>query len=369
MTIDNLLSKIKQCLCPPGEGVYTVNTAKERKQALQRRIYDKTENVKESWISSLEKIQVEKRPLLLGICSDAGGGILRGANWGPLFVRDALLEKHPQTEYLDIGDVRVIPHFHHDKYLNTETIENCREALYGLHSLPLPVSALSITEDVLNDIYAMNPKLRIFAIGGDHSVSYPLTKTYLQAKRAAGKKVSIIHFDAHTDLLDSRLGVDICFGSWCTHILEYLIDPSYLIQLGIRSTAKSKQHWESTYGVQQFWADDIISQGAEVIADRIAAFLERENIDELYISFDIDAIDDSYVSATGTPEPNGLMPKDALEIINRLSAQFPVTGADVVEVAPFLTTEADKNNEGVKTTLSVAADLSHCLLGAMNRTD
>ena len=34
-----------------------------------------------------------------------------------------------------------------------------------------------------------------------------------------------VHFDAHTDLLVERLGIDLCFGSWCTHILEFL--PQY----------------------------------------------------------------------------------------------------------------------------------------------
>lgn len=365
MNSNKLLNKIKQCLCPPGEGVYTVNTAKARKSTLQKEIYGHVDNVEKSWLHSLENMQDDHRSLLLGICSDTGGGILRGANWGPLFVREALLNKYPEAEYLDIGDIRVIPHFHHDKYLNIETIESCREALYGNRATTLPVSALSITENVLNDVYAQSPERRIFAIGGDHSVSYPLTKAYLLAKRAAGKKVSIIHFDAHTDLLSTRLGVDICFGSWCTHIIEYLHDPSYLIQLGIRSSGKDKHHWESTYGVQQFWADEIKAQSSDVIANRIGVFLKREGIDELYISFDIDAIDDAYVSATGTPEPNGLLPQDALNIIHRLSACHPITGADIVEVAPFLKTEHDQDGGGIDRTLSVAADISFCLLEAM----
>ena len=63
--------------------------------------------------------------------------------------------------------------------------------------------------------------------------------------------MAIIHFDAHTDLLTERLGIDLCFGSWCTHILEDLNSPSHLVQLGIRSSGKTKSHWENTFGVKQ----------------------------------------------------------------------------------------------------------------------
>ena len=164
--------------------------------------------------------------------SDAGGGILRGANWGPLFIRQELIKITPCLDYLDLGDIRVIPHFHHDKYLNIDTIKNCREALYGKKHIELPVSSLSITEHVLTLIYEQCTDIRIFSLGGDHSVSYPLTKTWLIAKKKAGKKVAIIHFDAHTDLLESRLGVDICFGSWCTHIIKYLPTPSLPYSVG-----------------------------------------------------------------------------------------------------------------------------------------
>ena len=48
---------------------------------------------------------------------------------------------------------------------------------------------------------------------------------------------------------------------------------------------------------------------------KFLAQLAEQNIDELYVSFDIDAIDDSYASATGTPEPDGLMPSEAMQIL------------------------------------------------------
>ena len=220
---DAFKRKVEHCLCAPGDGVFTVNTAKERKAALRNKLYGQSENVDVLWRDSLTQLlESSHKAVMLGISSDCGGGILRGANWGPLFLRSALIDQQTQCRSFDLGDVRVIPHLLHDKYLNDATISNCQKALYGDKNDDYYVSPLSITEDVCDSFYATFKDKGIFGIGGDHSISYPLTKAYLKAKREQGKRTAIIHFDAHTDLLVERLGIDLCFGSWCTHILEFL---------------------------------------------------------------------------------------------------------------------------------------------------
>ena len=357
-------NKLSNCLCPPGNGVFTVNTAKERKEQLHQTIFGQAVDVDDLWKQSLNQLPDASKAVILGVASDCGGGILRGANWGPLFLRSTLLASYPELTAFDLGDVRVIPHLLSDKYLNEATITNCRKALYQDENSNFAISPLSITEDVLHDFYAEFPEKGIFGIGGDHSVSYPLTKAYLQAKKKQGKRAAIIHFDAHTDLLVERLGIDLCFGSWCTHILDDLHEHNHLIQIGIRSSGKPQSHWEDKFGVKQHWAKDILSHGTSKTIQNILAQLEHENIDELYVSFDIDAIDDSFASATGTPEPGGLMPKDAMDILRALAEQYPITGADMMEIAPF----TDSSGEGVvgqEKTLKVGAEISAFLLKEM----
>ncbi|CBW27048.1 putative agmatinase [Halobacteriovorax marinus SJ] len=361
----NIIDTTKSLLCPPGNGVFTVNTAKERKDKLHQALYKTTANIEQLWKDSIEENLESSSPLLLGVCSDTGGGIQRGANWGPLFLRNTLLEEHPELNYKDIGDIRVIPHLLHDKYLNDKTIENCRKALYDNGDSEHPVSALSLTEEFCDQLFENFPKKKLFSIGGDHSVSYPLVKSYLRAKKKQGIKAAIIHFDAHTDLLVERLGIDICFGSWCTHILPFLDSPECLIQLGIRSSGKDRSHWENTFGVQQFWASEINKEGARSIAKRILNFLKKEEIDELYVSFDIDALDETYASATGTPEPGGLNPEQSISIIKELAKEFKITGADMVEIAPLVCAD-HVNHPEPQTTLSIGAAISACLIEAMD---
>lgn len=356
---------LTSCLVPPGDGVFTVNTAKERKEAFQQAHYGTTENVTDVWKDSLTQVESQTLPLMLGVASDCGGGILRGANWGPLFIRSTLKEQHGELSYFDLGDIRVNPHLLHDKYLNETTIGSVRNAFYQDENTDLPVSPLSLTEFVTQQVYASNINHKVMALGGDHSISYPLTRSYLKAKKAAGIKTAIIHFDAHTDLLKERLGIDLCFGSWCTHILDDLPKPNHLIQLGIRSSGKPKQHWQDTFGVVQHWAHEIKEQGAEAIVDNIIEQLKADGVDELYVSFDIDALDDEFACATGTPEPDGMTPDDVDVILTKLTKHFPITGADMMEVAPF-TDSRGRGQEGAEKTLAVAAKITAMLVKAMS---
>lgn len=354
---------LEKLLCPPGDGVFTVHTAQEYKLNLQKRLYGNGDNdfIKHKWQQSL--LEPKSDIAILGIPSDCGGGILRGANWGPLFIREYLYKSHSEPNLFDLGDVRTIPHLLHDKYLNADTINNCRESLYGRKEENLPVSPLSIAQMALDHVYKRNPNIKVLGLGGDHSVSYPLTLSYLNSKK--DQNVGILHFDAHTDLLESRLGIDICFGSWTSHIIPHLKDPKNLVQVGIRSTGKPKEHWESSFGIRQIWAQEFKNNSASIIAQHIISHFKEIGVSQIYITFDIDCLDASVASATGTPETGGIDVTQAQTIIDLCAQKIKVTGADVVEVAPFTCNNENKVNEP-STTLNSATTICKSLINAMS---
>jgi len=360
------LENLSHLLTSPGRGVFAIHAGKTYRQFVEQTYYQtqEDERIKHFFLNSLKNIPLETKPLLLGICSDTGAGIVKGSNWGPLFIRQWLLQHYPETPYFDLGDIFCNPHLLDDSLLNEETKKSCHKSMYPLAdpSLELPVSPLSQAYFVVNSLLKLFPQKKIFALGGDHSISYPIVKAYLENKKKQNKKVAIIHFDAHTDLLSSRLGISHCFGSWAYHILPFLDSPDLLIQLGIRSSQYNKTHWETTLGVSQFWAFECENNIAEV-KKSLLSLLEKREIEELYISFDIDALDAQYASATGTPEKEGLSPYVALDILHFLQDRFLITGADLVEVAPF------SNPLGYpmaqETTLALAASLSSFLIGSL----
>lgn len=356
------MKNLNQLLTLPGSGVFTVHTGAEKKEKLLKAWYGTTSTLKAKtkWEKTLADLHTDQ-PLLLGIPSDNGGGIQRGANWGPLAIRQEILSE--KKNFTDLGDIRVIPHLLHDKYLNEETIKICRRALYGKVN-KLPVSPLSIAELALSEIYKELPNARILGLGGDHSTSYPLVKAWL-ASRKQKKKSALLHFDAHTDLLDRRMGIDICFGTWTYQILKDLSSTDHIVQVGIRSSGKDKKHWKNTLGVEQYWAKEVKKWGAEKVYTKLKAHYTKLGIEELYISFDIDALDNKYASATGTPEAEGLLPTDCATIITMLSHDFKITGADLMEVAPYVS--FDGINESSRlSSLAVAGDIAKILLRSLS---
>ena len=356
------LKNLKQLLTLPGNGVYTIHTGADKKAKLLKAYYGtaSAELAKSKWEKILAKINAD-HPIVIGIASDNGGGIQRGANWGPLAIRMELLSE--KKNFIDVGDVRVIPHLLHDKYLNQETIKLCQKALYGKVN-KLPVSPLSIAELALTEIYTQCPSSRILGIGGDHSTSYPLVKTWL-ASRKHKKKAALLHFDAHTDLLEKRMGIDLCFGTWTYQILKHLSSTDHIVQLGIRSSGKDKKHWKNTYGVEQYWAKEVNKWGAEKVYKKLKTHYSKLGVEEIYISFDIDALDIKYASATGTPEPEGLIPTDCAAIISMLSQDFKITGADMMEVAPYVALEGFNESDRTSS-LVVAGDISKILLNSLS---
>jgi guanidinobutyrase len=215
--------------------------------------------------------------------------------------------------------------------LSDDQLARARVALYGSAPGPaLPVSPLSITERALALVLSINPRVKPFVLGGDHSIAWPVVKSL----HDAGKRFCIVQPDAHTDLLSERLGIRICFATWTYHANDLIGRQQRTIQVGIRATRFPKEHWEGTLGVRQFWAKDVNADEARALDDIVAA--AKSTGLPVYLSNDIDGTDAKDADATGTPEPDGLSVSFMERLIERLGREVGLVGADLVEVAPAL---------------------------------
>jgi agmatinase len=335
------MSDIEHFLRPAGGGIHTVSTGRSEQAALQRAIYGaaSAEEVTAKWRQALDAA-AGARVAVLGIPSDCGAGLVRGAAFGPEGVRRALLRLEPDFQaraaragIVDVGDVFVVPQLLSDDMLSAEQLARTRAALYGPGAASdgkLPVAPLSVAEHVVESLLLRNPALRLFMIGGDHSVAWPVLAAL---SRHVSEPWGIVQLDAHTDLLPERLGVRICFATWAYHANELVGRGGRLVQVGVRASSRSKQHWESTLGVRQIWADEARARG-EAVIDDVITHLRGLGVRRVYVSNDIDATDSGAAPATGAPEPHGLTPDFVRALIARVTAAFDPIGADVVEVAP-----------------------------------
>ena len=165
--------------------------------------------------------------------------------------------------------------------------------------------------------------------GGDHLVSLPVLRGL-----AADRPLAMIHFDSHTDLFDSYFG-----GFKYTHgtpfrraIEEGLLDPKYVVQIGIRGTAYNYDdiEWGESQGVRIIRIEELFDRGITAVMDEARAIVGDR---PTYCSFDIDFVDPTYAPGTGTPEIGGPNAFQAQQVIRALRG-VDLVGADLVEVSP-----------------------------------
>jgi agmatinase len=335
------LDELAALLRPAGGGLHLVSTGRAEQEALQQRLYgvSSVAQVRQRFEDALARVATAKG-VLLGVPSDVGAGFRRGANLGPQAIRTRLLDDGVDLAargVVDVGDVFVVPQLLEDDMLAPAQLEATRAALYPdlapAERAALPVSPLSIERRAFELLLALNPRLKPFVLGGDHSVALPAVQA-LDA--VAPKPWGIVQPDAHTDLLETRLGVRHCFATWSWHANELLGRQGRLTQVGVRASGRDRAHWESTLGVRQFWAKDVLADPAGQL-DALVAHIKATGVRGVYFSNDIDGTDARWADATGTPEPGGLEPDWLVELIRRLGREVGLLGGDVVEVAPSLT--------------------------------
>jgi agmatinase len=171
-------------------------------------------------------------------------------------------------------------------------------------------------------------KRNLIALGGEHGITLPLLRALARRTGPLG----LVHFDAHVDTWPDNFGQRYGHGSVFFHAIEEgLVDPTRMIQLGIRSPVqRAVWDWTLARGVKILTAQDIHASSPDAVAARVREVVGGGSA---YISFDIDALDPAFAPGTGTPEVGGLATWQAQAILRRL-AGLAFVGMDLVEVAP-----------------------------------
>lgn len=154
---------------------------------------------------------------------------------------------------------------------------------------------------------------RVFGIGGEHLVTYPeieaISKFY-------GKDLALIHFDAHTDLREEYLGEELSHSA-VIRLSTKFVKPENIKQIGIRSGMK--EEWEFM---------EVNNTLAKQYSD-----LDSLKDKKVFVTVDLDVLDPSVMSGTGTPESGGMSFNELMGWFEYIK-DFDIIGADVVELAP-----------------------------------
>jgi agmatinase len=191
---------------------------------------------------------------------------------------------------------------------------------------------LKYNGEALDDIrdYVRNLLARdkfVVVLGGEHTISSAPIEAHLEKY----PNMSVLHFDAHSDLRDSYEGSEYSHACVLARVMESL-PADRLVQIGIRAQCKEEAEYIRDKGVGAFYASQIRRGLHGENWQRKAAELLG---DEVYVTFDVDYFDPSIMPATGTPEPDGFLYSETLDVfreMNKLGKR--IIGFDVVELAP-----------------------------------
>ena len=251
---------------------------------------------------------------VVGAPFDMGTTYRAGARFGPQAIRrisalydsfsvDMAVDLQEELDLVDVGDVFVIPSNIEKSF---DQIDRAVSFLAGEGVFPV-------------------------VLGGDHSIGYPDVRALAETIEG---KVGIIHLDRHLDIQERDMDERMHTTPWfhATNIPN--APPTNLVQMGIggwygsRPGVKVARERETTV----LTITDIEEVGVEKAAE-VALEVAWRDADAVYLSFDIDSVDAGFVPGTGSPEPGGLLPREALKLL-RLIAREGLCGMEVVEVAP-----------------------------------
>jgi guanidinopropionase len=190
---------------------------------------------------------------------------------------------------------------------------------------------LEMTYKRIQDFYGKVLGLgkKLITVGGDHSCTLPILR---EMRKAHGKPLSFIHFDAHLDTYPAAWDKDYHHGSFARHAVEEgLVDPKRYHMFGIRGPLTSSEdlNFVTKHGITVHTMDEIRDNGVKAVLAGLPDFGKEPT----YISYDVDCLDPAYAPGTGTPVPGGLTTYETQQILRGLKVHNLV-GADIVEISP-----------------------------------
>jgi agmatinase len=236
--------------------------------------------------------------VVLPVPYDGTSTWIKGADKGP----DAILEASANMELYDIET-------------NTEVYTR------GIATLE------PVTEDASPEALANEVERRVAAIlddgkfpvilGGEHSVSIGAFRAFA----ARSTPFSVLQLDAHSDAREEYE------GSPCNHacVMARARELATIVQVGIRSSAAT----ECLERDRVFYAHDIQEEQGNWMYE-----VSRKLHDNVYLTIDLDVFDPSIMPSTGTPEPDGLLYRQVINLVKLVNERHNIVGLDVVELCP-----------------------------------
>lgn len=203
---------------------------------------------------------------------------------------------------------------------------------------------LEITNKLIykNAFEIFKSKDKTIFLGGDHSISYSLTRAFLDYCENEGKEPCLIVFDAHPDCMPLTKGTERYpnHEEWLRNLIEQGFPTKNILLVGTRNSDMQEIEFLKEKNIRMI----SINQLLENLEETCEVIMEFSDKKELYLSLDIDVVDPAFAMGTGYKEPGGLTSRQFIYILQRLNKIKNLRAVDLVEINP----EKDVDNLTVK---------------------
>lgn len=200
---------------------------------------------------------------------------------------------------------------------------------FGIHTLPALAPVISGPEAMVAAIANcaeehMHTGKLLIGLGGEHTISAGIAR----AVQAVYGDFVMVQIDAHSDLRESYEGSPYSHACVARRVLD---QGATVVQFGIRSICREEIELirRESARLRVYFAEDVHAGQYQ----RALAGLVRGRT--VFLTIDLDGFDPALVPATGTPEPNGLLWNQVLDIVRIVTQEARVVAFDCVELAPI----------------------------------
>ena len=194
------------------------------------------------------------------------------------------------------------------------------------------------TEQIVRDQH------KAIILGGDHSVNLGAVSG---ASIALSGQLGLIYFDAHGDMNTeaTTLSGNI-HGMHLASLLGYgtpelknlhgeqvKIDKSNLLHIGGSDFDEAEWQFTQDEGLHMYTLLDVLSEGLRPLLQAIESLASQ--VSNIWVSLDLDCIDQVYAPGAGMPNAKGLTYREIAVLAEYIGKTCNVIGIDVVEYNPL----------------------------------
>lgn len=202
----------------------------------------------------------------------------------------------------------------------------------------------------------------LVSIGGDHAAAFGTIAGALERHPSLG----LVYIDAHPDCTTDTttlsgnvhgMVVSAALGEGSSELTELFgtkLSPENTLHIGLKDFDQAEIAFMREHGMQAYTMLDIAREGLSPACAAIAALAARTEV--LWVSMDLDSIDEAYAPGVAMSTPGGLTRREVLSLAHYIGRAARVVGMDIVEIQP------DKDVDGK--TAGLAFELIARFLGS-----